>query len=231
MDRGRIVLVGTGTGIGKTQLGVALLTALTSAGVEVAGLKPVESGVQDNVTTDAQLLAGAASFHVKPPPPYLLAAPLSPHVAAPMEGITICLSPILHWVNAVAADWVLVETAGALLSPLAPGLTNLDLTVALEPAALILVAPDRLGVLHDVTAALFALRTMAPQLPEPVVALQAPPEPDASTGTNGGELMALGISRAAVTFPRAAPGTQETQVVVATLLRMLAVGLPATSSQ
>src|SRR5271155_4051712 len=175
MNRSRIVLVGTGTGIGKTHLGVALLTALASTGVEVAGLKPVESGVQANVT-DAQLLADAASFHVKLPPPYMLAAPLSPHLAAPLEGITIRLSPILRWVDAVEADWVLVETAGALLSPLAPGLTNLDLTVALEPTAVVLVAPDRLGVLHDVTAALFAMRHLEPRLPDPVVALMAPAE-------------------------------------------------------
>jgi hypothetical protein len=37
-----------------------------------------------------------------------------------------------------------------------------------------------------VTAALFAMRQLAPRLPEAVVALMAPGEPDASTGTNGG---------------------------------------------
>lgn len=226
MKQGRIVLVGTGTGIGKTHLGVALLKALARAGVEVAGLKPVESGVTDGVT-DAQLLAEAASFHVKRAPPYRLAAPLSPHIAAPLEGMTIELPPILQWIEEVRSEWVLVETAGALLSPLAPGLTNLDLTVALEPNAMILVAPDRLGVLHDVTAALFALRTLAPQLPEPVVALQAPPEPDASTGINAAELSTLGIAHHALTFPRADPGALETQMIAGALLRKLAVSLPA----
>ena len=66
MTRGRIVLVGTGTGIGKTHLGVALVQALAAAGIEVAGLKPVESGVGTG-PSDADLLAGASSFHVKPP--------------------------------------------------------------------------------------------------------------------------------------------------------------------
>ena len=202
MTRKRIVLVGTGTGIGKTHLGVALVQALAAAGVEVAGLKPVESGVGTG-PTDADLLTGASSFRAKQPPPYRLSAPLSPHLAAPREGVTLQLPPILDWVASVEAAVLVVETAGALLSPLAPGLTNLDLTAALEPDAIVLVAPDRLGVLHDVTAALFAMRTLKPRLPDPVVALMAPAEADASTGTNAGELVVLGIARRVVTFPRA----------------------------
>lgn len=216
----RIVLVGTGTGIGKTHLGVALVRALAASGVEVAGLKPVESGVGSGVT-DAELLAGAGVFHVKQPPPYRLAAPLSPHLAAPMEGVSIRLAPIVQWVDSVEAAVLVVETAGALLSPLAPGLTNLDLTAALAPDALVMVAPDRLGVLHDVTAALFALRHLEPRLPEPVVALMAPAEPDASTGINGAELVVLEIARRVVTFPRASATDETFQARARALVELL----------
>lgn len=198
----RLVIIGTGTGVGKTHLSVALLRSLALAGVSAAGLKPVESGVGTG-TTDAELLDRAGVFHVKHPPPYALAAALSPHLAARQEGITLRLQPILTWVSESEADWTLVETAGALLSPLSPLLTNLDLTAALEPDAVILVAPDRLGVLHDVTATLFAYRMLAPQLPEPLLALQAPSEPDGSTGLNAQELLELGIARTVVTLPRA----------------------------
>ncbi len=223
MAQQRIVLVGTGTGIGKTHLGVALVHALAAAGAEVAGLKPVESGVGDGVS-DAERLAAVGTFHVKQPPPYALATPLSPHLAAAREGLTIHLEPIVEWVTSVGAPWVVVETAGALLSPLAPGLTNLDLAVAVAPTALVLVAPDRLGVLHDVTAALLALRVLAPQLPEAVIALLAPAEADASTGSNGRELVTLGIARRAVTFPRADVSAPQMQVPVAAVLEMLAGG-------
>jgi dethiobiotin synthetase len=216
----RIVLVGTGTGIGKTHLGVALVRALGSAGLAVAGLKPVESGVGMGIS-DADLLATAGTFHVKQEPPYRLAAPLSPHLAAPLEGLTVRLTPILQWVGQVQADWLVIETAGALLSPLAPGVTNLDLAEALEPDEVLLVAPDRLGVLHDVTAALFALRHLAPGLPDPIVVLQPPPEPDASTGTNAWELLVLQIARRVTTLPRAAPASDAVQGVVRDLLRML----------
>jgi dethiobiotin synthetase len=222
MSPTRIVLVGTGTGIGKTHLGVALVHALDAAGVEVAGLKPVESGVGEGVT-DADLLARSSRFPLPSPPPYRLAAPLSPHLAAPREGIVLQLPPILAWVASVRAAVRVVETAGALLSPLAPGLTNLDLTVALQPDALVLVAPDRLGVLHDVTATLFAMRQLAPGLPEAVVALMAPAEPDASTGTNGGELVGLGIARRVVTFPRAPSRDDEVQARAGALIELLGV--------
>jgi dethiobiotin synthetase len=222
----RIVVVGTGTEIGKTHVGVALVTALAAAGHEVAGLKPVESGVGTGVT-DSELLGRAGTFHVKQPPPYALRAPISPHRAAAMEGITLQLGPIVAWVDGVGAAWILVETAGGLLSPLGAELTNLDLACALKPDLVVLVAPDRLGVLHDVTATMFALHVLAPDLPEPLVVLQAPAEGDASTGTNAEELLALEIVRTVATVPRGAPGSVQVQLVVAEVLQMLGIDPPA----
>jgi dethiobiotin synthetase len=84
-----------------------------------------------------------------------------------------------------------VETAGGVFSPLAPGITNFELAVALEPAMFVLVAADALGALHDVTATLLAMRARG-RTPDHVVLSGARP-PDASTGSNGVELAALGI--------------------------------------
>jgi dethiobiotin synthetase len=78
----------------------------------------------------------------------------------------------------------LIETAGGAFSPLGNGLTNFDLAVKLQPALLVVVAPDSLGVLHDVTA---TLRSMADSRPH-LLALSQSREPDASTGTNAAEL-------------------------------------------
>jgi dethiobiotin synthetase len=219
--RERVVLIGTGTGIGKTHLGVTLLRALAAAGIEAAGLKPVESGVGTGTTSDSALLAEAALFHVKRPPPYAFEAAVSPHLAAERAGLTIQLGPIVRWVDDVEAPWAVIETAGALLSPLSSTLTNLDLVAALAPTKVVLVAPDRLGVLHDVTAALFAYRVLAPRLPEPVVALLPPAEADTSTGLNAGELLGLEIARAVVTFLRAPPDAPEMLERAAGLLQLL----------
>ncbi|APR83890.1 Dethiobiotin synthetase [Minicystis rosea] len=220
MRMSRIVVVGTGTGIGKTHLGISLLRALASAGVSVAGLKPIESGVGAG-PTDAELLDRAGMFHVKHPPPYALAAPLSPHLAAAQEGVTIQLKTIQAWVASSEATWTLIESAGALLSPISPLLTNLDLTVALEPDQVVLVAPDRLGVLHDVTATLFAYRILAPRLPEPIVALQPPAEADSSTGSNAQQLLELGIARTVVSFLRAPLDAPENLARALELARLL----------
>lgn len=219
--RARIVVIGTGTGIGKTHAGVALVAALARAGVSVAGLKPIESGVSPETfdATDAAALAAVGTFHVKHPP-YALAEPVSPHLAARRSGITIDLDVVAAWVDSHAADVVVVETAGALLSPLSSRSTNLDLTCALRPTHLVLVAPDRLGVLHDVTATKHALRTLAPTLPSPTLLLQPTSTPDASTGTNADELATLGLGKAHV-FQHAAPTAKENITVASKVLSEL----------
>jgi dethiobiotin synthetase len=95
----------------------------------------------------------------------------------------------------------LIETAGGVFSPLNEESTNLDLALRLQPALLLLVAPDSLGVLHDVSATLRAMAGSPPAL----VALSAGRAPDASTGRNATELER-------VVFPRlgtAAPHDRE----------------------
>lgn len=208
MSRSRVVVLGTGTGIGKTHVGVALLRALASGGLSVAGLKPIESGVGSG-TSDAELLREAGTFHVKQPPPYVFAEPVSPHLAARHAGRRIEIPPVLSWIELSEADVTIVETAGAMLSPLSSSLTNLSLAAALAPDFLLLVAPDRLGVLHDVRAALLAFRALAPWLPQPCVVLQAPAQVDASTGTNAAELELLGVTDSVTCFPRAAMASTE----------------------
>ncbi len=224
----RIVVVGTGTGIGKTHAGVALVSALASAGISVVGLKPIESGVPSGSSeaTDASALAAVSTFHVKHPPPYALPDPVSPHLAARRAGMAIDLGRVAAWVDAHAeASVLVVETAGALLSPLGPGRTNLDLVRVVRPDHVLLVAVDRLGVLHDVAVTLHALRTLAAELPAPTLILQPPAVADASTGTNAEELVGLGITPAVVLFPRGEPTAVETREAARRVF--LALGLPA----
>lgn len=201
----RLVVVGAGTGVGKTHLGVALAHALARRGETVAALKPIESGVEPGVLTDAAQLEAASTFHVKHPPPFIFPDPVSPHLAARRAGVAIDLQPIATWVDAHACPWVLVETAGGLLSPLGRGLANVDLARALHPDTVLLVALDRLGVLHDVSACCLALRVLAPELRETVTILQAPATADLSTGTNAIELVTLGVVDQVFTIPRGAP--------------------------
>ncbi len=148
---GRAVLItGTDTGIGKSAVGAAIAAAWTGAGRRVGVYKPVESGV-DGEPADGSLLRRAAG-ELQPLDevcPVRLAAPLAPPLAAAAEGVS--LDPEV-WRRRIASlrrrfDLVLVEGAGGLLSPLWEGgdAATLALRCGLP---LIVVAPDRLGVIN-----------------------------------------------------------------------------------
>jgi len=62
------------------------------------------------------------------------------------------------------------------------------------------VAPDRLGVLHDVVGALTAMQSRG-RSPDWLV-LSAPAQADASTGTNAAELRQLGVRPAVISLER-----------------------------
>lgn len=178
-----VVVTGTGTEIGKTWIATMAVEAWARAsGKRIAGWKPVESGG----TEDGCSLEQVSTFHVKRfPPPYLLKRPVSPHLAAEAEGREIEVEVIVEQAEALRAeaDGVLVELPGGLFSPLSRKATNHELLERLAPTRSLLVAPDRLGVLHDVTAVLRATRARID-----AIILSAPASPDASTGTNAQEL-------------------------------------------
>jgi dethiobiotin synthase len=181
----------------------------------VLALKPVETGVpaQDSKkeSTDARRLERASTAPAPPVHPlFAFAKPVSPHLAARTEGRLISIPRIRNWVRAsdqnsnalrdTTLRWTLVETAGGAFSPLTAKATNADLARALDPAIWILVAPDSLGVLHDLRATMLALQHHA-RSPDFVVLSRAR-VPDASTGTNARELSRLGIARPIATLPR-----------------------------
>jgi dethiobiotin synthetase len=197
----RLVILGTGTAVGKTFVAAHLARALTTRapGRPLLALKPVETGFQAAATSDAALLETTARL-LPPPSPHPLFAfrrGVSPHLAARHALTEISLPAIVSWLHAATLHYttlspmLLVETAGGVFSPLAPATTNFDLAVALDPAIWLLVAPDALGVLHDLTATLVAMRSRH-RVPDLVV-LTASRPPDESTTTNADELASLGI--------------------------------------
>jgi dethiobiotin synthetase len=212
----RIVVLGCGTGVGKTRVSVALLRGLVARGQNALGLKPVETGFTlDSVgvaISDASALMKAGSH--RPSnwlPAFNFAAAVSPHLAARNRGTTIDLRRVSEWVSenelgmapsisSHSANWTVVETAGGVFSPLSPTEVNFDLAVALEPATWVLVAADALGVLHDVSATLQAMRARG-RVPDHVV-LSGARDADASTGSNATELAGLGICQVTAVLAR-----------------------------
>ncbi|AKU96773.1 Dethiobiotin synthetase [Labilithrix luteola] len=214
MSRAPLVVVsGTGTEIGKTHLSASLLGAwrrhlerLGHPHALLAGLKPIESGVPEGAAegADGEILGRLSTFHVKRyRSPYLLVRPVSPHLAARAEGLTLEPEVVLRWVEEirVQVDGALVELPGGLFSPLGPGLTNADLARELRPDALILIAPDRLGVLHDIATTVRAARGAG--LHPAGILLSTPDVHDASTGANAPEVPLVTDVPVLATLPRA----------------------------
>jgi dethiobiotin synthetase len=190
----RLIVLGTGTHVGKTHVTCALARSLRALGGQLLAVKPVETGYRA-ASSDALALADAAG-HPLVPPFRAYAEPISPHLAARRAHDSIAAADIKQWLSTLydaTLHYVIVETAGGALSPLGPLETNAELARELGPAAIVLVAADRLGVLHDVTAVLSALEARGVQV-DHVVLSQVPPA-DASTGDNAAELERLGIAR------------------------------------
>jgi dethiobiotin synthetase len=195
----RVVMLGTGTDVGKTYVTRRLAEALSSR-TSVLALKPVESGVIDGRAGDAEQIAEAAG-HPALRSPWRFGRAVSPHLAARDSGQALDIGSITEWIaeqeRVRPAHVTLIETAGGALSPLAPAITNVELALALEPAVWLLIAPDALGVLHDVSATLRAL----PRRPD-AIALSASRPSDASTGTNADELALLQIAQVSSVITR-----------------------------
>jgi len=184
----QLVVFGVGTGVGKTWVASAL--ARSAPPDTCLALKPIESGcAPGEPPPDATTLARAAGHRLYPPR-YCFAQPVTPWLAAEQEGTTIDLEEIRLWVEAstqayhttLRATACIVETAGGVFSPLSLRTTNLELGSTLEPAVWLLVAPNRLGVLHDLGATVAAMRAIH-RAPDLIVLNDCCP-PDASTESN-----------------------------------------------
>lgn len=145
-----VAVSGTGTGVGKTTVCTALLRALRKR-VRVGAYKPIETGGD----ADGRALADAAGSEAGPT--IVLSTPVAPNVAARQEGIALDAAVLETLANqarhrAVACEVLVVETAGGLFSPMTDEQTNADWLDGLGVDLLVLVASNRLGVLHDVEA-------------------------------------------------------------------------------
>lgn len=150
-----LFIAGTDTGIGKTHTACALIHALRATGKSVCGMKPVASGCVEtpqglrNDDALALLAAGSApSPSYEEINPIALREPLSPHLAAAHEGVTIALPPLRTAFDALSTRYerVVVEGVGGWRVPLAPGLFASDIAKDWR-LPVVLVVGLRLGCL------------------------------------------------------------------------------------
>lgn len=156
-----LFVVGTDTEVGKTYVSVRIVQSLVDAGVRTGVYKPAASGVVADQPSDGELLYAAAQLVCDPARvcPQSFVAAVAPPIAAQLQQRTIdedlLLSGALWWNS--NCQFLLVEGAGGVLSPLSFQTTVADLAQRLQLPTL-LVAANRLGVVNQTLLSLDALK-------------------------------------------------------------------------
>ncbi len=147
-----LFVTGTDTEVGKTWITSGMAQALREDGVDVGVWKPVQSGCQrGDPGADSFLLRSVSGVTDAEAEicPHSFRIPLTPLLAARMEGVELTMEMLLAGGEALFArhDSLLVEGAGGLLAPLTARETGIDLAVALG-LPLLLVARPGLGTIN-----------------------------------------------------------------------------------
>lgn len=158
----RIFVSGSHTDVGKTWVACALLRAARAKGLTVEAVKPVVSGFDpaDWAQSDPGQLLAAMGRELTPEAldvisPLRFDAALSPPMAARLEGRDLRLAELV----AVSrqglksqADFLLVEGAGGVMSPMSEDATCLDLMRDLALPTLLVGGSYLGGISHTLTA-------------------------------------------------------------------------------
>ncbi len=186
-----LFFAGTDTDVGKTYLASLVARSLARAGNRVGVYKPVASGCQrlgsELVADDARRLWIAAGHPrgLSDVCPQRFEAALAPPEAAECEARKVDAALLRSGAECWEpdSDWLIVEGAGGLLSPLADDVLNIDLVKMFSPVRLIVVAANRLGVVHQTLATIEASLYRGVR-PDAIVLSNVTDQPDESSRTN-----------------------------------------------
>jgi dethiobiotin synthase len=182
-----LFIVGTDTSVGKTTVACGLLRLAHRRRWPVRPYKPAETGWAGDGASDAARLRIASArldLQLEDIAPVRLALPVSPGAAADAEGRELTVTDLLQPACRAAAhdrSAFIVEAAGGLLTPYAPGLTALDLARHMG-LPILLVSRNVLGTVSQTTLALRELhRASAPLLGVLLVSTSPSFTPDQAT--------------------------------------------------
>lgn len=150
-------VTGVSTGVGKTYFSLLFLRRLRKMKLRAFYFKPVETGgerPEDYILCSSEAFASVA-------PVYHFRNPVSPHLAAAMEGREIDVTLVETTIRSILEkdlDIVVVEGAGGILVPITPTWTWADLLERLRIPILI-VSSSYLGVLNHTLLTLEVARS------------------------------------------------------------------------
>jgi len=195
-----IFVTGTGTDVGKTYIASRLAETRRASGSRVGVYKPVASGCApgkdgERIASDAVELWESAgrplSLHKVCPQRF--EKPVAPPEAAAAEGKTVdeglLIDGVQPWLD-TSLDVLLIEGAGGLFSPISESMLNIDFALAmrdrLPQLQVVMIAPNRLGVIHDCIASVRAASVAGLQITS--IQLNSIGQPDASSETNAASI-------------------------------------------
>jgi dethiobiotin synthetase len=161
-----IFITGTDTGVGKTYVAKGLTRTFISRGLDVGVMKPAETGCRKRAgqlfPRDAMSLRKAAvvSDPLDLINPYRFSRPLAPSVAAEQEGNSIDPARIIHCFQELSRrhDFMIVEGAGGIMTPLSQNYLFLDLAEILRLPVVIVSRPC-LGTINHTLLTISSLKT------------------------------------------------------------------------
>ena len=157
----KLFITGTGTDTGKTYVSALILKKLAGSGASVAYFKAAVSGNERG--EDGRLIPGdplyvkeiaGISQPLEEMCPYVYQQPLSPHLAARLEGEPVSMERVLKSFRRVCAqyDYITVEGSGGIICPLRFDENKFWLADLIKELGLscLLVADAGLGVINSV---------------------------------------------------------------------------------
>lgn len=161
-----IFISGTGTDVGKTFVGCGLIAEIKRRRRTIAAFKPLVSGFnpeQPQASDPGALLAAlgesVSSMALDRIAPWRYRAALAPDMAAEAEAKSVDFDAVVAYSRRAtrAAEIVIIEGVGGVMSPIAPRHTVLDWITALDLPVLF-VTGTYLGAQSHALTALAALR-------------------------------------------------------------------------
>ena len=152
-----VFVTGTDTSVGKTMVAAGLVGLLREHGFNVGVMKPVASGAIECdsgklISQDVEMLVKFSG--VEDPweliNPYCLATPVTPALAAKIEGVIFDFERIRHCFEVISAnhEFIVVEGASGVMSPLTDNLVVADLIGMLDLPSIIVSHPDQGTINH-----------------------------------------------------------------------------------
>ena len=160
----KLFISGTGTDVGKTFITENLIYLLKAKGFTVSPYKPIETGCKKNKSK--LIPSDASKFHklidkeidIDLINPYRFQQPISPNRAIRLANKKIFIDDYIGRSKLLPKnDYLIVEGAGGLYSPISTDGYNIDLIKRMKIPT-VLVAKDEIGVINNILLSLDLLK-------------------------------------------------------------------------